>query len=43
MDVFLEAMKLYKTKAKVQPSWLAEYAKICGVEKAVFPYLEAIL
>ncbi len=43
MDVFLEAIKLYKSKAKVQPAWLAEYAKICGVEKAVFPYLEAIL
>lgn len=43
MDVFLEAIRLYKAKAKVQPSRLAEYAKICGVEKAVFPYLEAIL
>lgn len=43
MDVFLEAIKLYKSKAKVQPSRLAEYAKVCGVEKAVFPYLEAIL
>jgi predicted transcriptional regulator of viral defense system len=43
MDVFLEAIKLYKSKAKVQPARLAEYAKICGVEKAVFPYLEAIL
>ena len=43
MDVFLEAIKLYKAKAKVQPARLAEYAKICGVEKAVFPYLEAIL
>jgi predicted transcriptional regulator of viral defense system len=43
MDVFLEAIKHYKSKAKVQPARLAEYAKICGVEKAVFPYLEAIL
>lgn len=43
MDVFLEAIKLYKSKAKFQPSRLAEYAKVCGVEKAVFPYLEAIL
>jgi predicted transcriptional regulator of viral defense system len=42
-DVFLETIKLYKSKAKVQPARLAEYAKICGVEKAVFPYLEAIL
>ncbi len=43
MDVFLEAIKLYKAMAKVQPSRLAEYAKICSVEKAVSPYLEAIL
>lgn len=43
MDVFLEAIKLYKAKAKVQPSRLAEYAKTCSVEKAVSPYLEAIL
>ena len=43
MDVFLEAIKLYKIKVKVQPARLAEYAKICGVAKAVFPYLEAIL
>ena len=43
MDVFLEALKLYKSKVKVQPARIAEYAKICGVAKAVFPYLEAIL
>ncbi len=43
MDVFLEAIRLYKSKAKVRPARLAEYAKICGVAKAVFPYLEAIL
>jgi len=43
MDVFLEAIKLYKAKAKVQPSRLAEYAKICSMEKAITPYLEAIL
>lgn len=43
MDVFLEAIKLYKKKAKIQPSQLAEYAKICSMEKAIFPYLEAIL
>lgn len=43
MDVFLEAIKLYKAKAKVQPSRLAEYAKICSIEKAITPYLEAIL
>ena len=43
MDVFLEALQLYKAKVKVQPSRLISYAKTCGVEKAVFPYLEAIL
>jgi predicted transcriptional regulator of viral defense system len=43
MDVFLEAIKLYKAKAKVYPSRLIEYAKTCSVEKAVSPYLEAIL
>ena len=43
MDVFLEAIKLYKSKAKVQPARLAGYAKICREEKAVFPYLETVL
>ena len=43
MDVFLEAIRLYSAKAKIHPSLLAEYAKTCRVEKAISPYLEAIL
>lgn len=42
-DVFLEAIKLYKSRAKVRPARLAEYSRICGVAKAVCPYLEAFL
>jgi predicted transcriptional regulator of viral defense system len=43
IDVFPETIKLYKAKAKVQPSRLSEYAKICSMGKAITPYLEAIL
>ena len=43
MDVFLEAIRLCKTTGNLHPSRLSEFARICGVEKAITPYLEAIL
>lgn len=41
MDVVLEALKLYKTRKKVNLGALLRYAKICRVEKVMRPYLEA--
>lgn len=41
MDVVLEALKLYKTHKQFNLDALLKYAKICRVEKVIFPYLEA--
>jgi predicted transcriptional regulator of viral defense system len=41
MDVFLEALKLYKNAGNIKPGRILEYARICRVEKAMSPYLEA--
>ena len=41
MDVFLEALKLYKDAGKTRPGLIMDYARICDVEKAMIPYLEA--
>jgi predicted transcriptional regulator of viral defense system len=41
IDVFLEALKLYKAAGKTRPSRLMEYARICSIEKTIQPYLEA--
>lgn len=43
MDVVLEALKLYKTRKKINLGKLLEYAKVCRVEKVMRPYLEATL
>lgn len=43
MDVVLEALKLYKESKKPDVNALYNYAKICRVEKAIMPYLEAML
>ncbi len=40
MDVFLEALQLYKTRRSVETALLLNYAKICRVEKPMRPYLE---
>ena len=39
MDVVLEALKLYKTRKKFDPGELLKYARICRVEKVMWPYL----
>jgi len=41
MDVALEALRLYKIRKKFDPGELLKYAKICRVEKVMWPYLEA--
>jgi len=43
MDVFLEALKSYKAAGRTKPGRIMEYARICGVERAIRPYLEAVL
>jgi predicted transcriptional regulator of viral defense system len=43
MDVVLEALKLYKVRKKLNLGELLKYAKICRVEKVMWPYLEAMV
>ena len=42
MDVTLEALKRYSRDKKIKIDLLLEYARVCRVEKILFPYLEAI-
>jgi len=42
LDVTLEAAKAYLKRSGSSPALLMQYAKICGVEKLVTPYLEAM-
>ncbi len=43
MDVVLEALKLYKSRMKIDHKKILEYAKICRVDNITRPYLEATL
>jgi predicted transcriptional regulator of viral defense system len=43
MDVVLEALKLYKAHKRFNSIALFKYAKVCRVEKVMYPYLEAII
>ena len=43
MDVALEALKLYRTRKKIDLAKLLKYARVCRVEKVMRPYLEATL
>ena len=43
MDVVLEALKLYKSRRKVNVGELLKYARICRVENVMRPYLEATI
>jgi predicted transcriptional regulator of viral defense system len=42
LDVTLEAAKEYLKRPYASPSVLMKYARLCGVEKLVTPYLEAM-
>jgi len=43
MDIALEALKLYRSRMQFKHNKILEYAKICRVEKIMYPYLEAHL
>lgn len=43
MDTVLEAIRFYKEQRKIKVDALLRYAKICRVESAMRPYLEALL
>jgi predicted transcriptional regulator of viral defense system len=43
MDVFLEALELYRTRKLTNFTQILHYAQICRVQKVITPYLEAML
>jgi predicted transcriptional regulator of viral defense system len=43
LDVFLEALKLYRHSRRFKADTLVHFARICRVEKVIRPYLEATL
>jgi predicted transcriptional regulator of viral defense system len=43
MDVFLEALELYRTRKQANFAQILHYAQICRVQKVITPYLEAML
>ncbi len=43
LDVFLEALKKYRSLQRINTERLLKYARICRVEKQIRPYLEAII
>jgi len=43
MDIVLEAIKLYRIRKEFDLNKILKYAKICRVERAITPYLEAII
>ena len=42
LDVAIEATREYLKRPDSSPAKLMEYAKVCGMEKRVIPYLEAM-
>ena len=42
MDVVLEALKIFRANGNFDIRKMLKYAKICRVEKAIKPYLEAM-
>lgn len=43
MDVVLEALKLYRSRRKLNMKEISYYARICRVEKVMRPYLESLV
>lgn len=43
MDVVLEALKLYRSRKKLNMKDISYYARICQVENVMRPYLEALV
>ena len=43
MDIVLESLKLYQRNRQCKFNELMKYAKICRIEKLIFPYVEMIV
>lgn len=43
MDIVLEAIKFYRARKQFDAKQILKYAKLCRVERAITPYLEAII
>jgi len=43
IDICIEALKLYKSRKKINNQEIIKYAKICRVYKIITPHLESIL
>lgn len=43
MDIVLEALKLYRSRRRINLSEIVRYARLCRVETVMRPYLEAFL
>ena len=43
IDVCVEALNLYRRRGRMKLDRLEQYAKLCRVERAIKPYMEAIL
>jgi len=43
LDVFLEAIKMYRSRKRINVGVMINYARICRVEKQMRPYLEAVV
>ena len=43
LDVALGALRLYRSRGRVDVGRLLEYARTCRVERVMRPYLEAVL
>jgi len=41
MEVFLEALRLYRERPKKKADAILRYATVCGVQRVIRPYLEA--
>jgi predicted transcriptional regulator of viral defense system len=42
LDVVLEALKFYRQRKRFKVDELMRYARVCRVEKIIYPYVEAI-
>jgi predicted transcriptional regulator of viral defense system len=42
MNVFLEALKFYKSRKKIRVKQMLDFAKICSVETVMRPYIETL-
>lgn len=43
LDIFLEALKMYRSRKGINTALMLKYARICRVEKQIRPYLEATI